>query len=152
MTIQMNNMKNSIHLYLLLFSLAVIMTACPEPERQAAIDSTIRIVNESDKDLFYFVDFGNYPDTHIILTYPLFQSSNSESYFYISANSFVDRPGPWISEYDRASTSKFMYFLFDKAEVDTLPWDSIRKNYKVLKRWDLSLEEIQAMNWTLEYP
>jgi hypothetical protein len=145
-------MKNKIYNLSLLFIVCIFTTGCPEPERQPEVDAVLSIINNSDIALYYGVDMGNYPDTNTFLVNRRFTGTAERDFFHIPSHDMIDEPGPWISEYERMSTSKFMYFLFDKAQVDTLPWDTIKLNYKILKRWDLSLEEIQALNWTLEYP
>jgi len=43
-------------------------------------------------------------------------------------------------------------FLFDKQTVIEQPWDTIVKNNMILKRYDLSLEDLNSMNWTITYP
>ena len=45
-----------------------------------------------------------------------------------------------------------MIFLFSKDTIDQVPWDRIRDEYLILRRYDLTLEDLEAMNWTIEYP
>ena len=43
------------------------------------------------------------------------------------------------------------FFFFDKKVVDSEPWDSIRKNYKVLARKDIWVEDL-IRTQKVEYP
>ena len=43
-------------------------------------------------------------------------------------------------------------YLFDAETVDNTPWETIREEYKVLKRYDLSLEDIQFLDYEISYP
>lgn len=45
-----------------------------------------------------------------------------------------------------------MYFIYDANTLETVPWDMVVKNYLILKRYDLSLEDLQGMDWTITYP
>jgi len=43
-------------------------------------------------------------------------------------------------------------YLFDAETVDNIPWETIREEYKVLKRYDLNLEDIQFLDYEISYP
>ena len=43
-------------------------------------------------------------------------------------------------------------YVFDAAVVDNTSWDIVAKDYLVLKRYDLSLEDLQRLNWQVTYP
>jgi hypothetical protein len=43
-------------------------------------------------------------------------------------------------------------FIFDAAIVDTTPWETIKKNYLILKRYDLTLKELDSLNFKVIYP
>jgi hypothetical protein len=47
---------------------------------------------------------------------------------------------------------KLTVFIFDAALVDSTPWPQIRQNYQILKRYEYTLEELQALNRELVYP
>jgi hypothetical protein len=46
----------------------------------------------------------------------------------------------------------YMVFIFSYDSLSKLPWAKIRDNYMVLKRYDLTLKELDSMNWTINYP
>lgn len=43
-------------------------------------------------------------------------------------------------------------FIFSSDTINKYPWDSVRSNYMILQRYDLSLKDLQNRNWTIEYP
>jgi len=45
-----------------------------------------------------------------------------------------------------------MVYVFDAHVIETTAWDSVKANYLVLKRYDLSLDDLKRMNWTITYP
>ena len=47
---------------------------------------------------------------------------------------------------------KVMVFVFDAQVLETTPWDTVKAKYLVLKRYDLSLQDLESMNWTITYP
>lgn len=42
--------------------------------------------------------------------------------------------------------------IMDASMVHNTSWDTIVKHYMLLKRYDLSLEDLQKLDWTLTYP
>ena len=52
-----------------------------------------------------------------------------------------------------ANTGKvLMVFFFDRDTILHYSWEEVRADYKVLRRYDLSLSDLEAMDWTVEYP
>jgi hypothetical protein len=45
---------------------------------------------------------------------------------------------------------KLQVFVFEI--VDDNNWDSVKTNYLVKKRFDLSVDDLKAINWTIAYP
>jgi hypothetical protein len=43
-------------------------------------------------------------------------------------------------------------FIFHTDTLNKYTWDEVRNGYKVLKRYDLSLDDLKQMNWTITYP
>jgi hypothetical protein len=44
-----------------------------------------------------------------------------------------------------------IYFL-DADTVNICGWEEVAKDYKVLKRYDFSVDDLKNMNWTVTYP
>ena len=45
-----------------------------------------------------------------------------------------------------------MVYVFDEEVLATVPWDTIGKYYMVLQRYDLTLENLQELDWYISYP
>lgn len=43
-------------------------------------------------------------------------------------------------------------FVFHTDTLSKYSWSEIRKDYKVLKRYDLSYNDLERLNWVLNYP
>jgi hypothetical protein len=64
----------------------------------------------------------------------------------------LGRGGSWENAFNEVANQKLRIFIFDASIVDNTPWDTIKKNYMILKRYDLSLDDLDNMNWTITYP
>ena len=43
-------------------------------------------------------------------------------------------------------------FVLDADVVENHDWETIRENYMILVRYDLSFADCEKINWTLDYP
>ena len=43
-------------------------------------------------------------------------------------------------------------YFFDADTVNICGWEEVAKDYKVLKRYDLSVDDLIKTNWTVTYP
>jgi hypothetical protein len=42
--------------------------------------------------------------------------------------------------------------IFSSDTLDTNDWQTIRSGYKVMKRYDVSLDDLKQNQWTITYP
>jgi len=105
---------------------------------------SIRIQNNS-KDTVQFYESYNYPDTLIDVIKPRLKM------VYPSKYSYLDSKKEWdevlVSPKDTISI-----YILSKDTVDKYGWDKIRSNYNILKRYDLSLDDLEKRSWTITYP
>jgi len=116
------------------------------------IDSSIKIINNSNQDIL-MLDYNQFqfPDTLFVIPNPFSDTSSIEyKRYFIEKKSFKEYPGSYKAGFNRSST-KLMIFLFSKDTIDQVPWEKIRSEYKILKRYDLGLRELDSLNWTIEY-
>ncbi len=52
---------------------------------------------------------------------------------------------------DLIPSDTLMVYVFDSKVIEDSPWDTIKANYNVLKRYDLSLDDLKRMNWIITY-
>jgi len=104
----------------------------------------IKIQNNS-QDTIQFYGSYTYPDTMIDVIKPRLKM------VYPSKYSSLDSDKDW-DEVLVAPKDTLSIFIFSKDTVDKYNWEKIRSDYNILKRYDLSLNDLQRMNWTITYP
>jgi hypothetical protein len=104
----------------------------------------IKIQNNSN-DTVQFYESYNYPDTLIDVTKPRLKMVYPSK--YSSLESKKDWDEVLVSPKDTISI-----FILSKDTVDKYSWDKIRSDYNVLKRYDLSLDDLEKRSWTITYP
>ena len=129
--------KNSLLISILIF-LMVIFQGCPFGDE--ACDSTIYIENNSDKILYVCINDVKEITFVDVSSSPLFPHSQKTS---------CDM---WKKRFDKGRSITFHLFFFDKAVVDTVPWDTIRVHNMYLKRIDFTRATLDSLHWTLTYP
>ena len=48
--------------------------------------------------------------------------------------------------------NKLIVFVFDADVIENYSWETIVENYMILKRYELSLEDLKNRHWIIEYP
>lgn len=99
----------------------------------------IEVQNYSSDTIRCFANY-NYPDTSLPMNKPSLQRVEPQGYTKLESKNLEN-----ISSKDT-----FMVFIFNEDTVNKYSWDVIRNNYKVLKRYNLTLEKLQ--NGKLTYP
>lgn len=56
----------------------------------------------------------------------------------------------WVESY-YLQVPKLIFFIYDSHTLETTPWDTIVKKYMILKLYELTLQELESMNWTINY-
>ena len=128
-------------------TLVTVASKCNKPlETKYALS----IRNNSDHGILYYVANVNmehvYPDTALLTNRPAMQVIPPGKY------------GVWSISYPfeefmpELPADTLSVYLFHQDSVNQIPWSQIRDNYKVLKRYDLSLQDLQNSNFTIQYP
>ena len=52
---------------------------------------------------------------------------------------------------ENAESSVIMVYVFDGTTLETSKWQTVKDNNLVLKRYDLTLEDLEGMNWEIIY-
>ena len=136
----------------LLFGIVLLsvlsLMGCP-PSREIKPDSTIILVNKTNKDILFDFSPYQYPDTTISESKPL---SDIQQYnlSLLYANSSKDLNAPWLASFEM-DPRPIMLFFFSRDTFDQVPWEKIRSEYNILKRYDLSKSTLDSLNWTIEY-
>lgn len=104
----------------------------------------IKIQNNS-KDTVQFYESYNYPDTSIVQNKPILTRVYPKDYSHLESKKDWDEV--LVSPKDTISI-----FILSKDTVDKYSWEKIRSDYNVLKRYDLSLDDLEKRSWTVTYP
>lgn len=105
--------------------------------------------NKSDKELFVSLSY-DYPDS-----ISNFGKGGSEYVFaprevndyIITFRNCIEKEFGWRSNY-----GILMLFIFDNKVLKSTPNDTILKYRMYLKKYDLTVDTLQKMNWTVTYP
>jgi hypothetical protein len=134
---------------LLLFALVLCSNSC---ENVPFVDKAYRIIviNNSSRDVYvYKADLNaeiQYPDT-------LLPSSNA-TFLKIPANKrgYFDSKTTWEENIKNLPSDTLSVFFIDGSIFENEEWDTIKDNYLILKRYDLSIEDLEKCNFTITYP
>ncbi len=111
------------------------------------------IKNNSSEKIKYTIDFRVKGDTSIAkypFDYDTFRGINTYGLIKeYDENRRNDRLRKILTE---SPDKVYMVFIFSYDSLSKLPWAKIRDNYMVLKRYDLTLDELERTNGTIIYP
>ena len=128
-------MKNLFNFFLIIF-LLIMCTACPM-DREYPIE--IQIECNSPHNIGYlFLDVRN-----VSRTIPEFDKPPS----IVEANTLEEyhdralKGGGWSNYVKKYPNDTFSVFIFHPDTLNKYPWDQIRKEYKVLVRYDIAADD-----------
>ncbi len=135
---------------ILIFAFVLIAVSCGK-DNFNGYDNRLHILNNSNISI-YFAPFDSYPDTSLYgrgvvptssaITYKVSAHTTEK----LSVNCC------WEDIISDLPCDTLMLFIFDAKVLETTPWDTVKAKYLVLKRYDLSLQDLEDMNWTITYP
>ena len=139
-------MNYSITLFIFVVSLLCI--GCPDND---PADSELSIANNSSTKLIYFIQINEPIDTLLsTFAFPL-TPENTKSRVINPDESVVLKEGfkRILSGY---RNKVLMLYLFTRDTIEQISWDQIVDDYMILGRYDLTLEDLERLNWTINYP
>jgi hypothetical protein len=131
------------YLFVLILGIIIFLASCIREDENC--HQWIRIINKTDKAIYYNPS-SRYPDT--IMT----QFDFSANHVKIEKKSSKKDLYRSCIEGTFAYTDKLIYFIYDAQTLETTPWDTIVKKNMILKRYQLSLEDLQNLDWTVTFP
>jgi len=140
----------------LMLLICLLATSCfDELQMRENCHQTIYFKNNSSKTLYTY-PASKYPDTSLSEA-----ESTSEIYYghYVvspdSVNHFAFARRFCLEDDFKSGhfgLDTMMIFVFDLAVLENVPEDTIRAKYMVLQRYDLSLSDLQKLDWEVTYP
>ncbi len=129
-----------------LLILTIMIVCCSNSCDKPPVDHVYRIwLKDNSGEGFAFLVSYNYPDTIIPNEY--------NKLIGVPPNKRVpyDSKEKWEEVFEDLQTDTLSIFIFDGDTLANYDWENIRANYKVLKRYDISLENINDIG-TIAYP
>ena len=114
-------------------------------------DSTIILINNSSDTLLYYDIYKKTGDT-LLEKSSIYPTEETKKRWMLLPNSQLLFPGRFKNLFEEMPDYQYVMFLFEKQTVDSVSWDIIKSNYLVLRRYDLSLADLEEMNWIITYP
>jgi len=110
----------------------------------------ILLTNNSSKTIY--ADWSiYYPDTSSINTIPIYYDWNK-----ILPNDEFGlmgiRHSTWKSTFEYHKIDTLMIYIFDEEVLKNNTWGNVIRYYLVLQRYDLSLQDLEKLNWKIYYP
>ncbi len=103
---------------------------------------SIKIQNNTTDTIQFYASYV-YPDTTIMIEKPRLKMA------YPSKYSYLDSKEKWE---DILPSDTISIYILSKDTVDKYSWDLIRSGKRILKRYDLSVKDLEKQNWTVTYP
>lgn len=104
----------------------------------------IKVQNNSQDTIQFYASY-NYPDTSVEVTKPLLKMVYPLKY------SSLESKKQW-DDVLVAPRDTISIFILSKDTVDKYSWDRIKSDYNVLRRYDLSLDDLKNLSWKVVYP
>ena len=145
------NVKNIIKI--LLLSWICMATKCRDKD-SGNCHTAVRISNYSERNIRIAQTFLSiyYPDPLNIKGFYL--TASEEKYKIISGeldNSKAARSSSCM-EKQFENYKPLIVYVFDADVVENTSWEVVARDYLVLKRYDLTLEDLQRLDWKITYP
>jgi len=105
----------------------------------------ITIRNNSDNFIRIYPKY-DYPDTLLPFSMPLMDGIRARNYI------FFDNENKWEEVFSELPADTLSIFFFSEDTLKLYTWDQIRADYKILDRYDLSLQDVKDNNWEVVFP
>ena len=115
-----------------------LFCACPDKDKDN-IDATICIKNNTNKDI-YFLYRGSISILDRAPTRDFLIISNGTLEF-----------GGYFKGRNYSNNDKLYIWLFDRKLIDSIPWGQVKRDNLYLKRYDLTTQDLERMNWEIIY-
>lgn len=139
---------------ILLWLSVLLLLVCNCERENENCHKTITFINKTESTL-YVTSAYEYPDTMAFRTGPNpILDPNFTKVLPKETNTQVlwSRDCIELAFKDLIPSDTLMIYVFDGQILDTTPWDIVKENHLVLKRYDLSLKDLRRLGWIITYP
>lgn len=132
-------------IYLMFSCLLIVNSTCDRVKNE---ELKLRVNNVSEKAIY--VSWTIYPDTSLNhLVDPIYNSQIHKVEAHRVQKNYYGAPSESFFKYNIDTLS---VFVFDAQVLENTPWDTVKAKYMVLKRYDLSLDDLNKSKWIITYP
>lgn len=112
------------------------------------------VYNKSDHNIHVYLGFGSMCDASYKIIYPdtILPCYNDIYEVGINERKGNNSLSSWKQVFHDLGTDTISVFILHSDTVKKYSWDIIRSEYKVLKRYDVSLRDLRDLNYTIYYP
>lgn len=130
----------------------LLIVVCSTCELVMDYSYEIHLVNNAEHSIgYYFADGGKYgtfypdslPETNEYVMYDISR---------VLSPGYAHHYSNWEKYFRTLPNDTLSLFIFHTDTLNKYKWEEIRKNYRVLKRYDLSIEDIQLLDYEIPYP
>jgi hypothetical protein len=136
----------------LITCILILLFGCKQPPLVDRI-YTITATTSSNDSLVCFIEYDanaiHYPDTNLPLLKPFKRLVRKDKPYYLDRQ---DDNGKWEEYIASLPADTLSVFFLDAKVFTDSSWQTIRDKYLVLKRYDLSAEQLKSLNYTINYP
>lgn len=133
--------------YIAIFSIFTICVGCPDKDQ--ITDSVITIKNNSNGSIIFYAINKPKNDTLLAtLPYPI-TLTNADS---VRPGTSTKFGGPFKELFEENPDEILMIYLFSRNIIENASWEKISDEYLVLRRYDFTLDSLEARRWSIEYP
>lgn len=132
---------------LALFSIIGFAVGCEENNPFAERVYRIKVINNSPEIVNYFYQ-NKYPDTTLPLSIPDLNGIRPNDYSFEDLSSRRE----WEDAFATSPSGTVSFFFLSVDTLSMYSWQTIRSQYKILKRYDVRLQDLDNSNWQLVYP
>jgi hypothetical protein len=135
-------------LFLILSLIAVCNIGSTCKKNKSNCHRYFTVKNNSNKAIYFIwhadtaVSLLNYPPGASPVDYKC-EANNQKIYFSRSCFEAI---------INNTSNKMLNVFIFNAETIETVSWDTIKKNYMLLKRYDLTKAQLDSANWIINYP
>ncbi|HET7001559.1 MAG TPA: hypothetical protein VFI33_09630 [Puia sp.] len=134
----------------IILTISCWMLASCHPDKYYTL---FKIKNNSDKPIYYTYS-NKYPDTSVDHSIYIPPGSTRTPGEIINPNSNLSivKSAPIEDYFKTIPSDTIEIFIYDANVVKSSPWDSVVTKYLILKRYDLTLDNINKMDRIIVYP
>lgn len=138
------------NLIVVIASCLLLSNSCKD-DKFNGYDNRLSIRNNSIESI-YFGPAYSYPDTSLYGQGVVPTSSTITYQVKAGETAKLSINCCWEDLIEDLSSDTLMIFIYDTDTLDRFPWEEVQSDYKILQRYDLSLGDLERLNFTVTYP